>query len=161
MCAGLPPTVVSAVSGSTPTVTLRSARDPYAVAEVQTQCSLNFGLSAKSLAAVGGFLVATGAIATCGVAFCIYSIRKSAGKAYGNQAPVIPAFGMAPQAQQGQGQAMMQPAPQPGYPAMQQAYSAPQQSYYVPQQPPAGAGAYVAQPGGYGRPPQYYMSGVQ
>ena len=130
------------------------------MAEVQTQCSLSFGLSAKSLAAVGGFLVATGAIATAGVAFCIWSIRRSAGKAYGNAAPVIPAFGMAPQAQTQQQPMMIEPAPGPGY-GMQQAYSA------KPQQALAGAGAYSYQPGAaagapggaaYGRPPQFYYN---
>ena len=137
------------------------------MAEVQTQCSLSFGLPAKSLAAVGGFLVATGAIATAGVAFCIWSIRRSAGKVYGNASPVIPAFGMAPQAQPQQQPMMIEPAPGPGY-GMQQAYSAkPQQAYYVAQQAPAVAGAYSYQPGGaagapggvaYGRPTQLYYN---
>jgi hypothetical protein len=129
-----------------------------AVVEVQTQCSLSFGMSAKSLAAVGGFLVATGSIATAGVAFCIWSIRRSAGKEYGNASPVIPAFGMAPQAQPQQQPMKIEPAPGPG---MQQAYPArPQETYYAQGAPgyaqPGYAG--VGAPGGaaYGRPPQYY-----
>jgi hypothetical protein len=146
--------------GVAPTVSLRSAVDPFVVADRLTSCSLNFGPTAKQYRASGvGLLVAGALLIALMVSLCCVLVRrKKQNDGMMMQTPGMAGYPqpvavmMQPGMQQQQGGMMMQQPMQGGY-APQQGY--PQQQMQMAQQQQPQYGGYGPPPGAYTQPPQY------
>jgi hypothetical protein len=156
-CAALSSGSVSQPAGTNPTVSLRSAVDPFVVADRLTSCSLNFGPTAKQYRASGvGLLVAGILLIALMVSLCCVLVRRKKQNEGMMQTPGMAGF---PQPvavmMQPQGGMMMQQQgyPQQGYPQQQMQMAQQQQPQYGGYGPPPGA---YAQPQPYGGQPQQY-----